>query len=204
MNFSTLTQRAILEGQRRHKEAKQAYNESKDYWNQQATLIKAGALLATGVLADKASRTYIGMPLVILLRNIIIARATTEVVGTGVSYLIDEEEGVDNWREASTIMFDWWGAEDLGWGPYNPLQYIPNPVGIGEVLFKSGILIGEATKGWWNKGTSKETLEYRELQAERLTALYLNEPNQNVQGVPGYLVNHMTYEQQLAWIANQS
>ena len=203
MNFSILTQRLIQEGQKHQQAVSDAYWKKKEYWDQQSRLLHAGALLTTGWLADKASRKFLDTPLIIVLRNVIIARYATEAVGTTVSYLIDEEEGVENWQDASVTMFSWWGAEDLGWGPYNPLQYIPNPVGIGEVLFRSGMMMGEASKGWWNKGTSKESLEYRELQAERLTALYMNEPNQNVQGVPGYMASYMTYEQQLAWVENQ-
>ena len=190
MNFNTLTQQVILEGAQQREAAAKKIKQNQEYAQQQWYLIKAGALLASGYAADKASRSLIGMPLIVLLRNIIVARVATEAVGTGISYLIDEEEGVDNWREASTTMFSWWGAEDLGWGPYNPLQYIPNPVGVGEIFFRSGMLLGEATSG--GDGTRRE---YSNAQIEWYKTRYNMEPNNNPQGVPQYGAYQGYYDQ---------
>lgn len=188
MNFNTLTQQVILEGARQREAAAKKIEQNQEYAQQQWHLMKAGALLATGYAADKASRNLIGMPLIVLLRNIIVARVATEAVGTGISYLIDEEEGVDNWREASNTMFSWWGAEDVGWGPYNPLQYIPNPVGVGEILFRSGMLLGEASSGGERSSRADPQIDWYKTR-------YNMEPNNNPQGVPQYGAYQGYYDQ---------
>lgn len=138
MNFSELTDAVIAEGAAANRE-----KEREEYNARQFQLAKNAALLAAGFFGNKASLKYLGMPLATYAAAVIAARVATEVVGTTVSALIDDDEGVENWQYASNTMFSWWGAELIGLGPYNPLQYIPNPVGVTQVLFESGMAIGE-------------------------------------------------------------
>ena len=72
-------------------------------------------------------------------------KAASEVVGLMASKHIDPEHGVDNWIKASNTMYNWYGLENTGYGA--PLNLIPNPVGVGELLFESGKLLGEASLG---------------------------------------------------------
>ena len=138
MNFSELTSAVVSEGAARNQE-----KESDKYVQRQWQLAKNALLLAAGLVGNKASMKYLGMPLATYAAAVIGARVATEVVGTVVSDVIDPDEGVENWQYASNTMFSWWGLEFIGLGPYNPLQYIPNPVGVGTILFESGVAIGE-------------------------------------------------------------
>ena len=72
---------------------------------------------------------------------IIAARIAVDLAGETLSPMIDEDEGIDNWKQYSNDAFGWYGLENTFLGA--PLNLIPNPVGISGKLFESGVAIGE-------------------------------------------------------------
>ncbi len=73
------------------------------------------------------------------------ARVGTELFGSLASHAIDKESGLDNWFKASNTMFR--NRTFLGKVPVigSALTLVPNPIGVGEVLFESGKKIGRST-----------------------------------------------------------
>lgn len=95
-------------------------------------------------------------------------KLSSEAVGLMASYQIDGDRGVDNWKTASNKMYNWYGLENTGIGA--PLNLIPNPIGIGEVLLDSGIMIGEAT-------LSSLPNEFTHGSFDRYLESYLHDPS---------------------------
>lgn len=71
-------------------------------------------------------------------------RFAIEGVGLAGSYAIAGKQGMKDWQIASATMFDW--------GPVSHVpvvgaltSLVPNPIGVGKVLFQSGAKIGAAS-----------------------------------------------------------
>lgn len=102
------------------------------------------AALAVTLVADELLRRFMvskGLTPFGVFAPIIAARIGVDLAGEQWSQQIDEEEGLENWKQYSNSAFGWWGLETTVMGA--PLNLIPNPIGIGGKLFESGVAIGE-------------------------------------------------------------
>ncbi len=79
--------------------------------------------------------------------SILGAYVGTQAVGYVASGAIDGRRGIDNWMTASHTMFRNRTVLDDVPVVGTALTIIPNPIGIIEVLFRSGMLIGEEFGG---------------------------------------------------------
>ncbi len=75
----------------------------------------------------------------------------TQAFGVSLSYIVDEEEGIDNWMAASHTMFRNRTVLDNVPVVGSALTIVPNPVGIIEVLWQAGVKIGEYTNPFVGK-----------------------------------------------------
>lgn len=73
------------------------------------------------------------------------ARVGVELFGSTASMFVDDKRGLDNWFKASNTMFR--NRTFLGNVPVvgSALTLVPNPIGVGEVLFESGKMIGSSS-----------------------------------------------------------
>lgn len=72
-------------------------------------------------------------------------RFAIEGAGLAGSYAIAGKQGMSDWQIASATMFDW--------GPVSHVpvvggltSLVPNPIGVGKVLFQSGMKIGQYSR----------------------------------------------------------
>ena len=104
-----------------------------DRWaeNNEGVLTVLAAVVGDELLRKELTRR--GLTPFKLFMPVIIARVGVEIAGVVWSAYIDDEEGVVNWMHASSVMFDWWGLEDI---PIigTVFDFIPNPVGVGEII----------------------------------------------------------------------
>jgi len=77
--------------------------------------------------------------------HLLAARVGVELFGSIASMHIDDKRGLDNWFKASDTMFR--NRTFLGEVPVlgSALTLVPNPIGVGEVLWESGKKIGRST-----------------------------------------------------------
>jgi len=77
--------------------------------------------------------------------HLLAARVGVELFGSTASMYIDDKRGLDNWFKASDTMFR--NRTVLGSVPVfgSALTLVPNPLGVAEVLFESGQMIGRST-----------------------------------------------------------
>jgi hypothetical protein len=110
-------------------------------WKRQNATV---ATVAVALVGDHLLRGYlrkVGYTPAQVLIPVIIARLGAEASGLYLANLIDGDKGVQNWIVASNKMFSWGGLEQTSYGSL--LSLIPNPVGVAEVLFESGVKIGQ-------------------------------------------------------------
>ena len=113
-----------------------------------------GQIMATyaflAALADHFTRDVVrsvtGMSFLELAGGLYGGKALANLTGV----ILFEDEELEDWKEAESTIYDWWGLQYfrvLGLPVGSVLSLIPNPVGVAEVLFESGKMIGEAALG---------------------------------------------------------
>lgn len=109
----------------------------------------AGTFLAgVGFAADERVRKFLvkrGLTVSGIGLVAVGSRFAVEGAGLGASYAIAGKEGMKDWQRASATMYDW------GYLSHIPIvgqvaSLVPNPIGVGKVLFESGKMIGEHTQ----------------------------------------------------------
>ena len=105
-------------------------------------------LIAGGGLAGWQMKRYLakhGYSKLGILTGAVATRLAVEVVGMSAAYAIDGDEGTQSWMRASNTMFS--NRTFLDDVPVvgDLVGLLPNPIGVAEVLWDAGVMMGEAS-----------------------------------------------------------
>lgn len=110
-------------------------------------LAKIGIIAGSGLAGWqlKKSLAKVGWTKLGMLGAAVGLRAGMEVSGLALSYIVDGDEGIDKWMEQSNTIYT--NRTFLGDIPIvgDLMTLLPNPLGVVEVLWETGTMIGEAS-----------------------------------------------------------
>ncbi len=108
----------------------------------QITATYAFLLAVVDHFSRNAVRSVTGMSFLEVAAGLYGGKALANVTG----HIFFEDEHLEDWKYAESTIYDWGLVADV---PVvgSLTSIVPNPLGVGKVLFESGMKIGEATRG---------------------------------------------------------